>query len=114
MSEVTRNLFQRILKFQGGKEIPANRRRTQVFLAVLIAVMAVYPFLPFVNNYWIDVGFFVGIYVLLGLSLNIILGEVGLFNLGHAAFYAIGAYTTAILYNLFDIPILLLLPISAL
>jgi branched-chain amino acid transport system permease protein len=29
------------------------------------------------------------------LSLNIVLGEVGLFDLGHAAFYAIGAYTTA-------------------
>ena len=114
MSEVTRNLFQRISKFQGGKEIPSNRRRSQVFLAILIAAMAVYPFLPFVNNYWIDVGFFVGIYVLLGLSLNIILGEVGLFNLGHAAFYAIGAYTTGILYTRFQIPILILLPISAL
>ncbi len=83
-------------------------------LAVLIAVMAAFPFLPFVNNYWIDVGFFVGIYALLGLGLNIMLGEVGLFNLGMAAFYAIGAYTTAILYTELGIPIVILLPISAL
>jgi branched-chain amino acid transport system permease protein len=54
------------------------------------------PFFPFMNDYWIDVAFFVGIYSLLGLSLNIVLGEVGLFDLGHTAFYAIGAYTTAI------------------
>ena len=59
-------------------------------------------------------GFFVGIYALLGLSLNIVLGEVGLFNLGQAAFYAIGAYTTGILYTQFGIPIVILLPISAL
>lgn len=83
-------------------------------MGLLIAVLIAYPFLPFINNYWIDVAFFVGIYVLLGLSLNIILGEVGLFNLGHAAFYAIGAYTTAILYTQFQVPILLLLPLSAL
>lgn len=83
-------------------------------LAVLIAAMVAYPFLPFINNYWIDVGFFVGIYALLGLGLNIMLGEVGLFNLGQAAFYAIGAYTTAILYTQLNIPIVILLPISAL
>ncbi|HCU21560.1 MAG TPA: branched-chain amino acid ABC transporter permease, partial [Candidatus Atribacteria bacterium] len=65
------------------------------------------------NDYWIDVAFFVGIYALLGLSLNVVLGEVGLFDLGHTAFYAIGAYTTAILNTQFNIPILLLLPLSA-
>jgi branched-chain amino acid transport system permease protein len=48
------------------------------------------------------------------LSLNIVLGEVGLFDLGHTAFYAIGAYTTAILNTRFQIPILILLPLSAL
>ncbi|MFA6505765.1 MAG: branched-chain amino acid ABC transporter ATP-binding protein/permease [Treponemataceae bacterium] len=74
----------------------------------------IFPLFPFVDDYWIDVGFLVGIYVLLGLSLNIVLGEVGLFDLGHTAFYAIGAYCTAILNTRFDIPVLLLLPISAL
>ena len=37
------------------------------------------------------------IYVLLGLSLNIVVGYAGLLDLGHVAFYAIGAYTYAIL-----------------
>ena len=74
-------------------------------------MFVVYPFL--VGNYLIDAGFYFGIYALLGLSLNIVLGEVGLFDLGHAGFFAIGAYTTAILNTHFGIPILVLLPISA-
>lgn len=79
---------------------------------VLAAGALVYPLMA--NAYWIDVANFFGIYVLLGLSLNIIVGYVGLFNLGHAAFYAVGAYTTAILSTKFHVPVLLLLPVSAL
>ena len=114
MSDITRNLIQRISKYQAMRGTPSKGRASLVSLAVLIAVMVAYPFLPLINNYWIDVGFFVGIYALLGLGLNIMLGEVGLFNLGQAAFYAIGAYTTGILYTQLHIPIVILLPISAL
>lgn len=78
--------------------------------AVALAFL-VFPFVT--SSYWVDVGFFYGMYVLLGLSLNIILGEAGLFNLGHAAFWAVGAYTTAILNTRLGIPILPLLPVSA-
>jgi len=81
-------------------------------VSVFVAAFIVYPFL--VSDYFIDIAFFFGIYALLGLSLNIVLGEVGLFDLGHAGFYAIGAYTTAILNTKFGIPILVLIPISAL
>jgi branched-chain amino acid transport system permease protein len=64
------------------------------------------------SNRWIQVANFFFIYAMLGLSLNIILGYAGLFQLGHAAFYAVGAYTTAILSTHFDIPIFVLLPVS--
>ncbi len=83
----------------------------QGLLFAIVGLFIIYPFL--VSNYYIDVAFFFGIYALLGLSLNIVLGEVGLFDLGHAGFYAIGAYTTAILNTKLGIPILLLLPVSA-
>jgi branched-chain amino acid transport system permease protein len=86
--------------------------KQNAFIFIILAGFLVYPF--FVSNYFIDIAFFFGIYALLGLSLNIVLGEVGLFDLGHAGFYAIGAYTTAILNTKFGIPILVLLPISAL
>jgi branched-chain amino acid transport system permease protein len=81
-----------------------------IFIAIII--LSVSPFM--MNNYWIDVFFFFGIYALLGLSLNIVLGEVGLFDLGHMGFMAIGAYTTAILNTHFGIPIIFLMPVSAL
>jgi len=68
----------------------------------------------FLNDYQVSVGVLAGIYILLGLSLNVIVGYAGLFQLGHAAFYGIGAYTAAILNLHFGIPILLLLPVGAL
>ncbi|MDD3655143.1 MAG: branched-chain amino acid ABC transporter permease [Atribacterota bacterium] len=82
---------------------------------IVIIVIISFLLFPLVikNDYIIDVAFFFGIYTLLGLSLNIVLGEVGLFDLGHMGFAAIGAYTTAILNTSFGIPVLLLLPISA-
>jgi branched-chain amino acid transport system permease protein len=68
----------------------------------------------FLNTYWVDVLNSVGLYAILGLSLNLIVGHTGLFNLGHAAFYAVGAYTAAILNTRFQIPILWLLPVCGL
>jgi len=82
------------------------------WLVIIVAVLFI--ILPFIiNAYWVDVLFFFGVYALLGLSLNIVLGEVGLFDLGHMGFMAIGAYTTAILNTTFGIPIIILLPVSA-
>ena len=77
---------------------------------LIVCLFILYPFL--VNDYLQDVAFFFGIYAILGLSLNIVLGEVGLFDLGHAGFYAVGAYTTAIINTTFGVPVLLMLPLS--
>lgn len=51
----------------------------------------------FLNAYWTEVCVMIGLYALLSLSLNLMLGQAGIFNMGHAAFYAVGAYVTAIL-----------------
>jgi branched-chain amino acid transport system permease protein len=49
-----------------------------------------------ISPYWQGVLFFpVGVYVLLALGLNIVVGQAGLLDLGYVAFYAVGAYTTA-------------------
>ncbi|MGD9506307.1 MAG: branched-chain amino acid ABC transporter permease [Syntrophobacteraceae bacterium] len=83
-------------------------------IALCIAAFLVMAAPPlFLNAYWVDVLNSVGLYAILGLSLNLIVGSAGLFNLGHAAFYAIGAYTAAILNTTFHIPILWLLPLCA-
>ena len=78
----------------------------------IFAALAVAPL--FLNPYWVDVLNNVGLYAILGLSLNLIVGHAGLFNLGHAAFFAVGAYTAAILNTQFAIPVLWLLPACAL
>jgi branched-chain amino acid transport system permease protein len=79
---------------------------------VAALLLGVAPFL--LDAYWIDVLNSVGLYALLALSLNLILGDAGLFNMGHAAFYAVGAYTAAILNTRLELPILWALPLAGL
>ena len=50
-----------------------------------------------IENYLIHILILIGIYIILAVSLNIALGYTGLLNLGHIAFFGIGAYTSAIL-----------------
>jgi branched-chain amino acid transport system permease protein len=47
--------------------------------------------------YFIHLGILIGIYIILSVSLNLALGYTGLLNLGHIAFFGIGAYTSALL-----------------
>jgi branched-chain amino acid transport system permease protein len=87
-------------------------RRLALSYAAAAALLAASPLL--LDAYWLDVLNSVGLYVLLALSLNVILGDAGLFNMGHAAFYAVGAYTAAILNTRLQVPILWALPVSGL
>ncbi len=63
----------------------------------LLLIIAVFVAVPlFVTNmYYLQVLVFIGIYVILTLSLNLLNGYVGLLSIGHAAFYGIGAYASA-------------------
>ena len=65
---------------------------------ILLALAAAFPFVAgaMEANYLVRVGGVIGLFMLLGLGLNFTLGYAGLFDLGFIAFYAIGAYTTAI------------------
>ncbi len=78
----------------------------------LIALAILMP-LP-LGDYYRSVMWRTVLYAMLGLSLHIIVGYAGLFQLGHAAFYGLGAYTCALLNLHFDVPILLTLPFSVL
>lgn len=62
-------------------------------ILILAVFVAVPPLLP--NAYHVQVLVFIGIYVVLALSLNLLNGYVGLLSIGHAAFYAVGAYASA-------------------
>ena len=84
--------------------------RLTVAIAAGVALLAAAPLA--LDAYWLDVLNSVGLYALLALSLNVILGDAGLFNMGHAAFYAVGAYTTAILNTQLHLPVLWTLPLA--
>jgi len=74
----------------------ANRRLFAITLAGIALAVAL-PFLPFSSRYLIDLGTTVLIYVMLGWGLNVVVGLAGLLDLGYVAFYAVGAYTFALL-----------------
>jgi branched-chain amino acid transport system permease protein len=57
-------------------------------------------------DYLVSIIIFAGIWVALALSLNILMGYAGQVSLGHAAFFGIGAYTSAILTVRYDQPFL--------
>ncbi len=87
------------------------RSRPVVTAAVVTVFLAVLPFL-LGNNYYVRVATIVGIYVILVSSLNIIIGFTGMFSLGHAAFYGIGAYTSAMLTTMAGWNFWLALPVA--
>ncbi|HEX8093656.1 branched-chain amino acid ABC transporter permease [Jatrophihabitans sp.] len=65
-------------------------------IMIAIAVALFYP--PTANGFWQSVLVSeIGIYVLLAVGLNVVVGWAGLLDLGFIAFYAIGSYTTAYL-----------------
>ena len=65
--------------------------------AVVVAGLAFAMLYPLtLSTGWQSILFFpVGVYVVLALGLNIVVGSAGLLDLGYVAFYAVGAYTTA-------------------
>ena len=95
-----------VMRMPSDNLLTRLRRIPMTVWYVALLVIAILLPLP-LDNYLRAVLWPAGIYVLLGLSLNIIVGYAGMFQLGHAAFYAIGAYTVAILNLTFDVPIFL-------
>jgi len=66
------------------------------------------------GNFWVRMLDFALLYVLLALGLNIVVGYAGLLDLGYVAFYAVGAYTFALLSLNFDLSFWICLPLAGL
>jgi len=89
-----------------------NQRFRIPFLAGLAILFIIYPFV--FPMYHTSIMISALVYVMLGLGLNIVVGLAGLLDLGYVAFYAVGAYTYALLNLHFGISFWVVLPISAL
>ncbi len=78
---------------------------------LLLAALA----LPFTGSrYYVDLGTLVLTYIMLGWGLNIVVGLAGLLDLGYVAFYAVGAYSYALLATSFDLGFWVCLPLAGL
>ena len=70
-------------------------------LSLLLLLLTFTPLA--MNNYYLDVLTIAGIYTLLALGLNIVVGLAGLLDLGYVGFYAVGAYSYGILNTGFGV-----------
>jgi branched-chain amino acid transport system permease protein len=101
-------------KPQLGKLLPEEGKRAILkpwLLAGLLVIMLVWPFM--VSRGSVDLATLTLIYIMLGLGLNIVVGLAGLLDWGFVAFYAVGAYTYALLSQYFGMSFWACLPISA-
>src|SRR3974390_3167673 len=79
-----------------------------IFAAIYAAIAVVIT-----NSYYQLMMTLVLVWAIFGLSWNILSGYTGLISFGHAAFFGIGAYTTALGQMHFDLSPWLLIPIAA-
>lgn len=92
---------------------PVRRRSAEtIALALVIAAACVLPFVT--SNYRVFQFTLVLVYAIALLGLNILTGYNGQISLGHGAFYAIGAYTAAIMMDRYGLPYWLTVPTAAL
>jgi branched-chain amino acid transport system permease protein len=89
------------------------------FVPFGIAFLIIYPVIVYLTagtsggQKWIDnFGIQILIYVMLGWGLNIVVGLAGLLDLGYVAFYAVGAYSYALLAKTFGLTFWILLPLA--
>lgn len=72
-----------------------------IFVLSGYVILQILIFTGILNPYWQQIIGFAGIMTISALGLNIIYGYTGQFSLGHAAFYGIGAYTSALITKSF-------------
>ncbi len=96
----------------------SNIKRFTSKLSLIIIVILFYGSLQFlittetINPYWQQIICYAGIMIISGLGLNLIYGFTGQFSLGHAAFFGIGAYTSAFIIRIANFNHTLLLSVG--
>ncbi|XPV68748.1 MAG: branched-chain amino acid ABC transporter permease [Halarcobacter sp.] len=79
-------------------------------ILAFVVVMAIFPFV--VDSAWLSIGITFLVFSAVAFSQDIILGRAGIFNMGHAIFFGMGAYTTAILNIHFGFEIIATVPFA--
>jgi branched-chain amino acid transport system permease protein len=95
LSERWRAMREKVDAVPAVRRLRQHRYSRQMWYGAGLLALLVAPLV--LGKYWNYTLGTVGIYVMLGLGLNIVVGMAGLLDLGYAAFFAIGAYTIALL-----------------
>ncbi len=82
---------------EGIQRLPARRQSILRWVAIVLGVIILLVLPQLLRTYLTNVVDIVGLYILMGLGLNIVVGFAGLLDLGYVAFFAIGAYTMGVL-----------------
>lgn len=115
--QLLRPLFARGMKKVSGPKfvMPAldgSTAKQKLFLLALLVIAVAWPFM--VSRGTIDIATLTMIYIILGLGLNVVVGLSGLLVLGYGGFYAIGAYTFALLNHYYGLGFWTCLPLAGL
>jgi branched-chain amino acid transport system permease protein len=89
---------------------PSSTKRTLLGLA--LGFMALVAVTSFVGGYFVYLLNLIGIFGLVAIGLNLLIGFSGQSSLGHAGFFAIGAYASALLTKLLGLPFWIAIPIA--
>ena len=77
--------------------LPPKRRQTYSFIVTIVLLIVMFILPQIIGPYLSEVADLVGFYIIMALGLNVVVGFAGLLDLGYVAFFAIGAYTMAVL-----------------
>ena len=101
--EGKRNYYEDVRLFESGVVLIWS-------FAFLVFMFSLPIYMPSYYIFLLDLAI---VYVIIATGLNILVGYTGLISLGHNAFFAIGAYGTAILMIKYQVPFILAISVSA-
>src|SRR5215468_4104407 len=87
---------------------PTTTSRNMAILGVVLICFAPLVF----SGYWLSILIQIGIFSIAALGLNILVGFTGQISIGHAAFFLLGAFSSAYINNNFPIPVFFAIPLA--
>ncbi len=90
----------------------AGARLTNYAAAAFLGFALIVPIVFYGSRYLLDLGILIVTYTMLGFGLNIVVGLAGLLDLGYVAFYAVGAYSYALIAQYFGFSFWICLPLA--
>jgi branched-chain amino acid transport system permease protein len=90
----------------------ATPRAAPYAAAAFLAFAVIVPIVFYGNRYLLDLAILIVTYTMLGFGLNIVVGLAGLLDLGYVAFYAVGAYSYALIAQYFGLSFWVCLPLA--